>query len=280
MPAVGTDAAPPQAPDETSLDTLRALVERAFEAARASGHQKWQVMTTAVLKNRILQATAREFDERDYGVDSIIDAIRLIPDLVELDETTRPPRVTLLLEAADEAMKDPANHSQPVTSAGRVRPDLWNAVLDYSSPGAFVWDGAKAIRVQEDEVGDRPRFPTISSEDMAQWRENFAAQNLDRNLDDWAARGLGTLALPADLRKPWNQIIKANTLSILSDWFEKQSLELPADLLASSALKDPNPDHADAEELRRFLMRCVAVMKPGELKAVQIPASVAFRARA
>jgi hypothetical protein len=98
-------------------------------------------------------------------------------------------------------------------------------------------------------------------------------------LDDWAERGLGTLALPTDLRKPWNHVIKSNALNILSAWFEKQGLELPADTLASSVSKRPAPGQVDAEELRRFLSRCVAVMKPSELQAVQIPASVALRAR-
>ncbi|ORV43085.1 OST-HTH/LOTUS domain-containing protein [Mycobacterium conspicuum] len=262
------------------MDALRALVRGAFEAAKESGRSDWQVMTTAVLKNRILQATAREFDERDYGATSIIDAIRLIPDLVELDTTMRPPRVRLLSGDATDGTKDHPADSQPATSAGRVRPDLWDAVLDYSSPGAFVWDGSKAVRVEADEVGDRPQLPTISAEDMAGWRQAFANQNADHQLNDWAQRGLGTFALPPELRRPWNHFIKSNVLNILSAWFDKQGLELPADTLTSSASKRPSSDHADAEELRRFLLRCVAVMKPSELKAVQIPASVAFRARA
>lgn len=262
------------------LDDLRALVQSAFEAAKESGRADWQVMTTAVLKNRILDATAREFDERDYGANSIAEAIRLIPDLVELDDTARPPRVTLRPGVVANGAEDHMGQGQLATSTGRIRPDLWNAVLDYSSPGVFVWDGSKAVGVEENEVGDRPRLPTISPADMTAWRRAFANQYADRQLDDWAERGLGTLALPPDLQKPWNYSIKANALNILSDWFEKQGLELPADALASSASKRPSSDQADAEELRRFLLRCVAVMKPSELKAVQIPASVAFRAKA
>lgn len=272
MPVVGKDQTSP-------LDDLRALVRSAFEAKKESGRADWQVMTTAVLKNRILDATAREFDERDYGATSITEAIRLIPDLVELDETARPPRVTLRPEVVADGPDGHAGPSQPALSAGRVRPDLWDAVLDYSSPGVSVWDGSKAVRVEENEVGDRPRLPTISADEMTDWRRTFANQNADHQLEDWAERGLGTLALPADLRKPWNHFIKSKALNVLSDWFEKRSLELPADTLASSASKHPSSEQTDAEELRRFLLRCVAVMKPSELKAVQIPASVALRAK-
>lgn len=266
--------------DPTSpLDELRALVQSAYEAARESGRTDWQVMTTAVLKNRILDATSRQFDERKYGATSITEAIRLIPDLVEIDATARPPVVRLLPGADHDVARKYAGENQQAMSVGRVRPDLWDAVLDYSAPGIYVWDGSKAVRVDEAEVGDRPRLPTISPEDMAAWRQAFAAQNADRQLDDWAERGLGTLALPTDLRKPWNHVIKSNMLNILSAWFEEQGLEPPADTLASPVSRRPSPGEVDAEELRRFLSRCVAVMKPSELQAVQIPASVALRVR-
>ena len=162
----------------------------------------------------------------------------------------------------------------------RVRPDLWDAVLDYSWGGAFVWDGARAVRVGVDEVGNRPRLPTISPENMAEWRRAFANEHTERQLDDWAERGLGTLALPADLRTTWNQRIKSKVREILSAWFDDQGLGLPEDALANPADKRTSADNREAEELRRFLLRCVAVMKPSELQAVQIPASVAFRARA
>ena len=280
MPVVGTDQTSPHAPGQAPLDNLRALVVSAFEAAKESGRADWEVMTTAVLKNRILLATAREFDEHDYGATSFTEAIRQIPDLVELDETTRPPRARLIAPGDANGAEAQEGDSRPAIAAGRVRNDLWDAVLDYSSAGVYVWDGSRAVRVEADEVGDRPRLPTISSEDMAAWRQAFASEHADRQLDDWAERGLGTLALPADIRGPWNQVIKSNVLGILSAWFDKQGLELPADTLASSASKRPSSDHIEAEELRRFLLRCVAVMKPSELQAVQIPASVAFRARA
>lgn len=279
MPFVDTDRTSLQAQAELPLDTLRSLVESAFEAAKESGRADWQTMTTAVLKNRILDATSRQFDERDYGATSITGAVRLIPDLIELDETTQPPRVTLLAKGAHRT-KDHTRESQPARSAGRVRPDLWDAVLNYSSPGAFVWDGSKAVRVEENEEHNRLRLPTISQDDMAAWRQTFAKQNADRQLDDWANRGLTTLGLPVDLRKPWNQFIKTNALNILSAWFDEQGIEPPADTLANSTSKRPSSDQADAEELRRFLLRCVAVMKPSELAAVQIPASVALRAKA
>ncbi|MEE2854459.1 MAG: OST-HTH/LOTUS domain-containing protein [Actinomycetota bacterium] len=275
-----TDQTSPQEPGERPLDTLRALVLSAFEAAKKPGRADWESMTTGVLKNRILQATAREFDERDYGVTTFTEAIRLIPDLVELDETTWPLRARLIAPDAAEGAEAQEGKGQPIVGAGRIRTDLWDAVLDYTWDGVYVWDGSRAVRVAADEVGDRLRLPTISSDDMAAWRQDFANQHTDRELDEWVQHGHGTLALPPDLRKPWNQLVKSNAVDILSTWFRKQGLEMPEDTFASSASKRASPDHIEAEELRRFLLRCVAVMRPSELKAVQIPASVAFRARA
>lgn len=280
MPIVGAEQESSQKPVEPPLDTLRELVASAFEAAKKSGRTGWEVMTTGVLKNRILQATAREFDERDYGVISFTAAIRLIPDVVELDETTHPLRVRLLAPSAPKVVEPAEGENEPAVPTARMRADLWAAALDYTWGGAYVWDGSSAVRVELDEVGEQPRLPTISSDDMAAWRQDFANLHPDRQLEDWVQRGRATLALPPDLRLPWNLLVKSKAIALLSDWFENQGLKLPPDMFASSTNKRMLADHAEAEELRRFLLRCVAVMKPSELKAVQIPASVAFRARA
>lgn len=274
MPGVIMDATPGQQPEQSELDAVRELVREGFAAAKKSGRADWQVMTTAVLKNRILQATSRTFDERAYGAASFAELMRLIPDLVELDDSTRPPLVTLLDSKVERGR---AVHSS--TAAGRLRPDLWDAVLDYSADGMYVWDGAVAIKVDADEAGDRPRFPTISADVMAQWREDFAERHAERSLSDWAERNLGTRALPVDLRKPWSQTIRSRALEILTAWFDEHGLEVPEDVILGGGTEQGTADHYEAEELRRFLLRCIAVMKPEELQVVQVPASVALRAR-
>lgn len=122
-------------------------------------------------------------------------------------------------------------------------------------------------------------MPTINAEVMADWRRDFAKENPDRNLTEWVERGLGTMALPPDLQRPWNQTLKSKVVDILAPWFEQQGLSLPANASSDASARPSAKESQDAEELRRFLLRCVAVMKPGELKAMQVPASVALRAK-
>lgn len=256
-----------------SLETFRSLVTSAFEAARASGRSDWQVMTVGVLKNRILQATAREFDERSFGAASFSDLLRQVPDLVELDDAARPPVARLLAPSSS------ATPAGSVVGIGRLRPDLWDAVLDYSSGEVYVWDGVQATKVAPGEAAGKPQLPTIKAEVMAGWRRDFAKAHADRDLAEWVERGLGTVALPPDLRRPWNLTLKSKVVDILAPWFEQQGLSLPAIASFDASTRPSDKESQEAEELRRFLLRCVAVMKPGELKAMQVPASVALRAK-
>lgn len=230
-------------------------------------------MTAAVLKNRILQATSREFDERDYGATSFGNLLRQVPDLVEFDDTDRPPKARLL----DTAAASPAVTSR--IGSGRLRSDLWDAVLDYSSEGVYVWDGARAVSVSADEAVGKPQLPTISAAVLSGWRRDFAASHPGRDLDDWAERGLGTMALPGDLRRTWNQTLKSKVLETLEPWFDEQGMALPADVAPEAGSQPSAKDSPEAEDLRKFLLRCVAVMRPSELKAMQVPAAVALRAR-
>lgn len=273
MWVVPDETTPPPTTDASTLDTFRALVTSAFEAARESGRSDWQVMTVGVLKNRILQATAREFDERSFGAASFSGLLRQVPDLVELDDTARPPVARLLAPSSS------ATPAGSVVGGGRLRPDLWDAVLDYSSGEVYVWDGLQAVKVAPGEAAGKPQMPTIKAEVMADWRRGFAKAHPDRDLAEWVERGLGTMALPPDLRRPWNLTLKSKVVDILAPWFEQQGLSLPANASSDASTRPSAKESQEAEELRRFLLRCVAVMKPGELKAMQVPASVALRAK-
>jgi len=226
-------------------------------------------MTAAVLKNRILQATAREFDERSYGATSFSNLLRQIPDLVELDETDSPPKARLLVPMP------PASG----VGSGHLRPDLWDSVLDYSSGGVYVWNGAQAVNVRAEEATGKPQLPTISAEILTKWRRDFAAANPDWDLNDWVERGLRTMMLSADLRKTWSLTLKSKVAEILEAWFKEQGMVPPADLSSDARTQPAAKESQEAEHLRRFLLRCVAVMRPAELKAIQIPASIALRAK-
>lgn len=273
MSVVDDEQAQTPSTEGSSLDTFRALVTSAFEAARESGRPDWHVMTVGVLKNRILQATAREFDERSYGAASFSRLLRQVPDLVELDDNARPPQVKLLVPVPTTP------DVEGVVGSGRLRPDLWDAVLDYSSEGVYVWDGVRAVKVAADAAAGRLQLPTIEAEVMTDWRRDFAASHSGRDLDDWVERGLGTMALPSDLRRSWNLTLKSKVVEILEPWFAEHGLSLPVDISSAPSTQPPAKESQEAEDLRRFLLRCVAVMKPSELKAMQVPASVALRAK-
>src|SRR5947209_6134392 len=112
------------------------LIESAFAAARSSGKNEWRRMTTAVLKNRLLQQTEHRFDERDFGFASLPEMLESFPDLVRLDFTTRPTTVEFVGDEVPDV---------PASSAGRsvrprIREDLWRSMLDYSAGHSWVWD--------------------------------------------------------------------------------------------------------------------------------------------
>jgi hypothetical protein len=61
------------------------LLMGAFEQARASGHPQWRQLRSAVLKNRLLSATGRTFDEARWGVEKFAEFLALFPDIVSVD---------------------------------------------------------------------------------------------------------------------------------------------------------------------------------------------------
>src|SRR5262249_7211649 len=139
----------------------------AFEQARSSGKPDWFRMTIAVLKNRLLTLTNREFHESHYGVHTMRDFVGLARDTVNIDSSTYPPIVTLLSAETEQIEK------RPVTKS-RVRPDLWRAVLDYSHGYTFVWDTDTKSAREALPADAFPVLPTISENELRSWRTSFA----------------------------------------------------------------------------------------------------------
>lgn len=258
--------------NDADLDGLRELVRRAFDLAHESGRREWNVMTTAVLKNRLLQITAREFDEHAYGANSMVELVKKIPDSLTLDESLRPPRATFIGTAFNTI-------GSKRLEGKAIRPDLWRAIFDYSSPGVYVWNGSEAVLRSADEVTSTEMvLPTITAEDLSDWRAEFSASHPGRDLDIWKDRSSSTHKLPPDLRSAWNGFMKSRALEALGDWFSEHSIAAPPDIMAQ--LERPatvRSEISELEELRRFLTRCVAVMRPQELRSLHIPATVAAR---
>lgn len=273
-------------PPVIGLDDVPALLRAAFDAARTAGKVEWRRMTTAVLKNRLLQMTARRFDEKTLGYSSMAELLAQFPDLVQLDHTTRPTTVEFV---AEEPLDQTTRIESEATTnlRGRVRPDLWTALLDYSAGHDWVWDAAIG-RAREAEPGDDDGrvLPTIDRDELADLRSRFAgevANGLDADDTDrverWAARGLGTTALPVSLQGSWNEKLKTTVLERLAQWFDLKGLTLPGDLVSAAAARASREIDDELTRLRTLVIDCVQSMTFSELAALDLPAGAVLRAR-
>jgi hypothetical protein len=249
-------------------DGLRGLVVEAFEQARRSGKSEWWVMTAPVLKNRLLQITDRKFDQSSFGADTLTELLSLpeLNSVVTVDASARPVRVTL-------RGRDHEDEARAETS---VRPDLWKAILDYSSGTTWSWDEATRSVTEGGDLA----LPTLTEDEMDGWRAEFASQHRDDARPDgplskWLEGGLGAAALPLALRSAWYAFLKSKVVARLQQWFESQSLDPPPDLLRTKK-KAGRSGPSDAD-LRSYVLRVVGQMTPEELRMVQLPAAAVAR---
>ena len=140
------------APDE-QLDEFRALIRSAFEQAQRSGKRDWEEMTSAVLKNRLLNITEGEFSQARYGSPSFINLVRRV-DLLEVLDDYPPFRLRIISPVTTQAdiAPPPEDETQIDTKDAfasllqgdlrhvRIRDDLWRAIIDYSSGNTYVLD--------------------------------------------------------------------------------------------------------------------------------------------
>lgn len=252
---------------EAQREILSQLITGAFQRARERGKPNWTIMTTAVLKNRLLTATDGEFDEAEYGGRRLVDLLLSFPALVEVDTTTRPATVHWLPDG--HTGRAPGS----LLERHRLRSDLWNAVFDYSSAGAYVWREGTARLVSSAFEGEL-LLPTLDVTELDSWRSEFAQFHGDTpELREWAKGRLGTTALPPDLRPAWNRKQTEAAVSRLEAWFMQKGIDPPSDLTVDPA----RGRDLEEEALRSYLQRCIAAMSHEELKAVRIPANLAAR---
>jgi hypothetical protein len=256
-------AAMPSVPPAKPPYDLEKEIVTAFMAARARGKPEWQRMKLAVLKNRLLQITRGSFSESLHGASKFQDVLALLPNLVRVQGDT----VELL--RADDV---PAPSQIADSPRLRVRRDLWDAVMDYAGGRSFVWDEAARVArtARPDEV---PLLPTLSKEEMRQWREQFAAGHAGaHNLKDWIEQGLATRALPPELRGTWNRFLRDQVVERLSAWFAQHHIESPT---ITEEVRQTN----SLDELRKLVTSCVAVMTEEELAELKLSPSVFLRAQ-
>lgn len=256
------------------------LIEAAFEQARNAKKPDWRRMTTAVLKNRILALTGHRFDEREFGVSSFREFVRLAGDLISIDESAHPAEV--MLHAVG-----PSERPNARIDLTQVRPDLWRAVMDYARGADFVWDvAAGKARVRGATDDPTLTLPTVSPHELEEWRREFFdlhATDLEpRQLDGlrlWKEKGLPSKFIPRTLLGTWNLTLKQKVVEILRSWFQSKALPEPPDLLRPRAWPEPLlKKAADPASLRQLVLRCVQEMDEGELAGLKIPVGVVARA--
>lgn len=269
------------------VDDAREIILAAFNAARRSGKAEWYRMTSAVLKNRILDLSGRSFDESEYGAQSFTQFVGMYPDLIIVDTSTFPSTV----ELKDRALIHESTESdQSATFKQVVRPDLWRAILDYVGGDTYVWDLESNQAHAGEPTPTCPQLPTVTADEMSGWRSQFADKHRDKLaqsptqfmlLEAWRSRGLGTKFLPPLLQGPWNGFLRESVIGRLHAWFKEHKLEPPVDL--DRTVERHSPDRADGtglERLRALIVQCVEVMTESELVDLKLPPRAVLRVRA
>lgn len=268
-----------------TLDEARDLVKAAFENARLTGREDWQRMSVGVLKNRLLDASNRQFDESDFGAVNMVGFVRLMPDLLSLDASQRQPAAVLTdpqtigLHLDSEA----APESATAARTERVRHDLWRAIIDYRSQRNYFWDSRLGIaRTSNDEIVE-PRLPTLTLEESQAWRVEFIAGLQGINPEDqgrvaeWAEREYGTAYLPPSLRGPWNGFVRERVVERLHSFFETNGLAVPGDLVGEVVRDVREPSAPDRDTLRDLIHACVDLMTRSELEALKLDVGLVVR---
>jgi len=288
---------PPSNVASDRLDHLRTLVRAAFERAAASGRDDWHCMTTAVLKNRLLNLTNRTFTETEYGASSMPALMRLIPDLVQVASEGYPGRVCL---TDPDALRPSPVSSTPTRAedAGgefdwrdwRIRDDLWQSIVHYEHGGPFVLDPVtKVARNASADDDSLPQLPTLTREEFEAWRRDFVDSIIADTNDEalkpalqvWLLGHGRTADLPRAVRGRWIENFKRRVAERLHNWFAEQGLAEPLDLLISSRAEGrlPLTQETSLRELREFVVAAIHAMDLEELKALHLPVGVLARVK-
>lgn len=269
-------------------DQARPMVVEAFAVARDSGREDWREMTHAVLKNRLLDATKRGFNEIDYGAPTFGYFVSLFPDLLTTRVTDGGSVLVLIdANAITERVALPDLATVP-PRRGRIRDDLWESFADFASGDVYVWDVAEGVALVGEPSEGFVEIPTLTPVEEADWRKNFVgaiggevSESEGAALADWQARRLPSISLPPRLRGVWNGRLRSQMLAKIEMFFAGNSLTAPKDVLVSSdhhTSRGPRHQATFATELRTLVQRCVAIMTDEELQALSLPVHVVLRA--
>lgn len=261
-----------------SDEQLWELVSQAFEKARQRNPERWRVMTVAVLKNRLLQLTERQFTEASYGATNMIEIASKFSDHLLIDESVQPP--TVVFRESSSTSFEPSGPGRGF----KVREDLWNGIVDYASGRTWYWIGEEAVADSPGEGSNAPVLPTLTENDMQSWRDEFASAHLEHlddreaaHLERWRSGRGRTSELPKSLRSAWNERLKSAVADRINNWFNDRDEPAPLDLLVRS-IKTRTPDKTEEPgSLRTFVNGCIAEMTDAELGSLALPSVVVHR---
>ena len=261
----------------------RKLIVRAYDDARRSGKLDWRLMTAAVLKNRLLDLTNREFDEVHYGASTFMEFIARYPDLLSVDDRNFPPTVELHGSEAEQ-LSPPNGDLHPAPY--HIRSDLWQAALDYSSGAHYVWDDEKQEARRSLGSEHLPLIDTVSYDLQRRWRREFL-DNIKQPLniteyealegEQWLQLHLGTSRLPARLVPHWNRFFRDSVLRFLRNWFSHSGLQVPDDLVSTLSRRSATTP-SETEKLRELVISTARMMTHKELSELKLPSEAVLRA--
>jgi hypothetical protein len=194
--------------------------------------------------------------------------------VIEVQETPLPGQVTLRSAATAESV------SEPKLPQPDIRPDLWEAVLDFTSQNRYIWDAAEGRARAALPAEQGLQVPTITAEELDGWRREFSEQQRSadeptlKQLERWRDSRLPTLALPPASRGLWNKYLKDHVRQRLERWFEENHLgSIPTRQITAG--KPASDD--EVQKLRDFVIRCVQQMSRAELEELRIPPTSIMR---
>ena len=258
------------------MEDGRQLIIEAFKQARDSGKSDWYRMTTAVLKNRLLDLTDRGFNESDYGAWSFTDFVSRRSDILNFYRDQLP----VVVELKPEQRRGPDSDSAPgLPTRMRIRGDLWRAVFDRSSGSKYYWLAEIGEVGTSPTEGSSPILPIIDAETDRQMRRSFVTSlsSPPPEATEWAEFLLPLVKLPAELRYQWNQTLTEHVHQRLTGWFFENGLEPPPDLIARVEQRQDRRT-TDTEELRRLIQRVVQEMTEEELYQLPLPTRAVLKA--
>jgi hypothetical protein len=276
------------------MGEARALVAEAFDRAKRSGKTNWYQMTTAVLKNRLLQLTDGAFAVERYGASTVAEFAHMLPDLVTVIPSERGPAIIELLGGADDAATGRDSPVGELAERTQVREDLWRAFMDWDERHVYVVDpitGRARRRLPEDPV-HLQELGRITREMYIEWRSAFIQGALAgeltpderQRLEVWRDVPGPSRDLPRHLQDEWMSQLRTHVARHIREWFDATGNVPPPDLTtvktAPSRPPAPAPLEAalSARSLRDLINKCVSVMTYDELCALKLPADVVARA--